>query len=309
MECWPQNFTKVALIEEIQELRKKLRAALSGSLPTQPENNWQPCKECHKPHNPLANCGSLPSPAPPNPTLAEINLVDEVSTALGTRAKVDVIRAYIAAFSGPSLPSEGTRQDEICPDCQGVHAPKINMSFVKRGAVSPAEGPTPQPFERNLEKMTPSEAYLAGLDDARAQAAYASAPKPSPRCPKCRGNNLPIEHIDELGCDGVICKSCGANFNIASAADFAQFFTPSAREKHITLGMQVFVDNPQFTGYGIAQYDTGDRKRCIGVLLENGHTWEYDIATVRNAELDELPKMPRAIREYKRPSAGEPTNG
>jgi hypothetical protein len=93
-------------------------------------------------------------------------------------------------------------------------------------------------------------------------------------------------------------------FEIYRLSDFAAFFTPSA-EPRITLGMQVFVDNPQFTGYGIAQYDTGDRKRCIGVLLENGHTWEYDIATVRNAELDELPKMPRAIRDYKRPSVGE----
>lgn len=63
------------------------------------------------------------------------------------------------------------------------------------------------------------------------------------------------------------------------------------------LGLPVYVDNPQFTGYGIAKYDSGDRKRVIGVLLENGNTWEYDATTVREARHEELPKMPRAIRE------------
>lgn len=64
----------------------------------------------------------------------------------------------------------------------------------------------------------------------------------------------------------------------------------------LTQGRNVYVDCPQFTGYGIAQYDTGDRKRCIGVLLENGNTWDYPIEAVRVANEDETGKFPPHMR-------------
>lgn len=71
---------------------------------------------------------------------------------------------------------------------------------------------------------------------------------------------------------------------------------PVPPAESIKLNVPVYVENEQFTGYGIAQYDTGLRKRAIGVLLENGNTWEYDAATVRNALPDEYHKMPRVIQ-------------
>jgi hypothetical protein len=45
-------------------------------------------------------------------------------------------------------------------------------------------------------------------------------------------------------------------------------------------GETVFVDNSRYKGSGVVQYDTGTRGRMVGVLLENGNTWEYEIATV-----------------------------
>lgn len=68
-------------------------------------------------------------------------------------------------------------------------------------------------------------------------------------------------------------------------------------------GTPVYVDNPQFTGYGIAQGDSGSRKRVISVQLENGNTWNYDADTVRNALPDEYHKMPRAIQDLAAPPA------
>lgn len=72
---------------------------------------------------------------------------------------------------------------------------------------------------------------------------------------------------------------------------------PVAAAAQVKLGGMVYVSNQQFTGYGIAVCDSGNRKRVIGVLLENGNTWNYDAETVRNALPDELHKAPRALRE------------
>jgi hypothetical protein len=48
---------------------------------------------------------------------------------------------------------------------------------------------------------------------------------------------------------------------------------------------RVRVDNPQFRGFGLVQYDNGFKSpripRTIGVLLENGNVWEYAADTVR----------------------------
>lgn len=78
----------------------------------------------------------------------------------------------------------------------------------------------------------------------------------------------------------------------------ARFFSPAQRPQvePIKFGQPVYVKNPQFAGYGIAQYDSGSRKRVIGVLLENGNTWDYDADTVRNATPEEYDKMPNIIR-------------
>lgn len=64
----------------------------------------------------------------------------------------------------------------------------------------------------------------------------------------------------------------------------------------LSQGRNVYVDCPQFTGYGIAKYDTGERKRCIGVLLENGNIWDYPIEAVRVASEDERDKFPPHMR-------------
>lgn len=70
-----------------------------------------------------------------------------------------------------------------------------------------------------------------------------------------------------------------------------------AAAEQVKLGGMVYVNNQQFTGYGIAVCDSGNRKRVIGVLLENGNTWNYDAETVRNAQPDEFHKAPRVLRE------------
>lgn len=48
-----------------------------------------------------------------------------------------------------------------------------------------------------------------------------------------------------------------------------------------TEGQTVSVNHPRYRGEGTVAYDTGARKRVIGVLLENGNTWEYEVETVR----------------------------
>jgi Na+/proline symporter len=65
-------------------------------------------------------------------------------------------------------------------------------------------------------------------------------------------------------------------------------------------GAPVYVENHQFTGYGLAQHDTAAEKRVVSVLIENGNTWNYDVNTVRNATPEEFEKMPRYIRERAR---------
>lgn len=49
-------------------------------------------------------------------------------------------------------------------------------------------------------------------------------------------------------------------------------------------GQRVRVNNSRFTGEGVAQYDTGSRGRVVGVLLENGNVWEYEVETVKLVE-------------------------
>lgn len=58
---------------------------------------------------------------------------------------------------------------------------------------------------------------------------------------------------------------------------------PQYQSKPITAlpqGARVRVDHPRYHGEGIVQYDSGPRKRVIGVLLENGNVWEYEVETV-----------------------------
>lgn len=45
-------------------------------------------------------------------------------------------------------------------------------------------------------------------------------------------------------------------------------------------GQGVIVNHPRYCGKGVVQYDTGMRKRMVGVLLGNGNTWEYEVDTV-----------------------------
>lgn len=51
-------------------------------------------------------------------------------------------------------------------------------------------------------------------------------------------------------------------------------------------GQRVRVDHPRFRGNGIVQYDSGARSRVIGVTLENGNTWEYEVETVELVQGD-----------------------
>lgn len=69
------------------------------------------------------------------------------------------------------------------------------------------------------------------------------------------------------------------------------------RKEPVKSGSMVYVNNEQFTGYGIAMSGPSQRKSCISVLLENGNMWEYEAATVRNALPDEFHEAPRALRE------------
>jgi hypothetical protein len=43
---------------------------------------------------------------------------------------------------------------------------------------------------------------------------------------------------------------------------------------------RVRVNHPRFHGEGTVQYDSGVRPRVVGVLLENGNVWEYEVETV-----------------------------
>lgn len=117
----------------------------------------------------------------------------------------------------------------------------------------------------------------------------------TPKCPKCKSINIFLEKVGHaIWCN---CPDCKTGYGLKQLADFAQFFQPEDQPSPaVTLGGAVYVDNPQFRGYGIAQYDNGGHRR-IGVLLENGNTWEYDAATVRTATPDEYHKMPHLIRK------------
>lgn len=77
------------------------------------------------------------------------------------------------------------------------------------------------------------------------------------------------------------------------------------RKETVKSGSMVYVDNEKFTGYGIAMSGPSQRKSCISVWLENGNTWEYDAATVRNALPDEYHRAPRALCERFGPSPEE----
>ena len=128
----------------------------------------------------------------------------------------------------------------------------------------------------------------------------AASPVPSaaPTCPRC-GDSREGFYFSAIGSVGCVvhCRKCGEGFDCTyDLNDFAAFFSPQARGYTLLQGRNVYVDNPQFQGYGIAQYDSGERKRVIGVLLENGNTWEYDAATVRAAREDERDKFPPHMR-------------
>lgn len=45
-------------------------------------------------------------------------------------------------------------------------------------------------------------------------------------------------------------------------------------------GQRVIVNHPRYRGKGIVRYDTGERKRVVGVLIPNGNIWEYESDTV-----------------------------
>lgn len=72
-------------------------------------------------------------------------------------------------------------------------------------------------------------------------------------------------------------------------ADFAEDVAKEIAQRQkptlFTKGQIVQVDNPQYRGKGIVQYDSGARKRIVGVLLENGNTWNYDADTVKLVEV------------------------
>ncbi len=84
-----------------------------------------------------------------------------------------------------------------------------------------------------------------------------------------------------------------------------EFFAPAPAQEppnESVVGKIVRVDHPRFNGYGFAQYDSGDRSRVIGVVLENGNTWDYEIETVRAATPEEIDKAPKAVRERLAPA-------
>lgn len=51
--------------------------------------------------------------------------------------------------------------------------------------------------------------------------------------------------------------------------------------KEFERGQKVIVEHERYHGKGTVMYDTGRRRRMIGVLLGNGNVWEYEIETVK----------------------------
>lgn len=86
-------------------------------------------------------------------------------------------------------------------------------------------------------------------------------------------------------------------FSPGVAEHVARLWNESLAQPGYLTGRFVRVDNPRFTGYGYAEYDTGARERCIGVRLENNNIWQYEAVTVRAITPDEMGKVPRGLRE------------
>lgn len=61
---------------------------------------------------------------------------------------------------------------------------------------------------------------------------------------------------------------------------FAAYQNSQIEPREILKGETVMVNHERYHGPGIAQYDSGQRKRVIGVLLGNGNVWEYEVETV-----------------------------
>lgn len=77
--------------------------------------------------------------------------------------------------------------------------------------------------------------------------------------------------------------SADASLRLMHRANVAEADIAALREEESELfvsGQRVIVNNPRYHGSGIVQYDTGTRKRMVGVLLGNGNTWEYEVETV-----------------------------
>lgn len=93
-----------------------------------------------------------------------------------------------------------------------------------------------------------------------------------------------------------VCAKCGYGphehglpHHAAALCLYEPIFQPTPHRGHEALppiflkGTKVRVDNYRYHGEGIVQWDTGVYQRMIGVLLENGNTWPYEVETVKLA--------------------------